>query len=129
MLSKYVGIAATILVLGMGASIYYLNGVIEDLNKEIGAIEVQLIACEASSNNLVEGIEKQNAKINEFNIILKTKNKVLRKITQTNEELRGEVSRKNLEIDSIELVTCDDAMQWMLTEALDEEDTTNISSP
>ena len=129
MLSKYVGIAATILVLGMGASIYYLNGVIEDLNKEIGAIEVQLIACEASSNNLVVGIEKQNAKINEFNIILKTKNKVLRKITQTNEELRGEVSRKNLEIDSIELVTCDDAMQWMLTEALDEEDTTNISSP
>ncbi len=120
MISKYISLGLGAALLLSGALIWHLNNTITDLNKEIGQLEVQAIACQASNDNLVKGIEESNAAIDRFNIILKTKNKVLASITNSNAQIQEDLERKLHTISAKKTKTCEETMDWMLTEALNE---------
>lgn len=128
MISKYVAIGSIIAIMGLGATIWYLNGQIEERDIKIGQLEVQLISCEASNANLVKGIEAQNTQIDKFNTILVSKNKKLENIADENKVLQAEVQTKNLQIDKVQLNSCEETMDWMLQEALDEKVTNSTTT-
>ena len=120
MISKYLSMIFGAGLLISCALIWYMNGTITDLNKEIGQLEVQLISCQASTDNLTLGIKRQNASIDEFNTILVKKNKDLAEIAEENNVLQNVMSKRLHEINKIKHNSCDETMDWMLQEAIDE---------
>ena len=104
----------------------YLNSEIEDLIEEKGRMVVQVQVCEASNKNLSDGIDVQNRRIKQFNSMLDSKNEVLNEITKRNNVLQQEISRQVFEISQVQHETCEETMDWMLEEAIDEKNTTNV---
>lgn len=125
MITKYLTVALGAGMLILMLLVWYMNGVITDLNKEVGQLEVQLIACQASTDNLARGIEGQNKKITDFNTILLSKNKVLDSVSDENQKLQNKVQTQLQKINRIKTDTCDETIDWMLQEAIDENTSTS----
>ena len=123
---KYVAAGMGFALLASTALNLYLNSEIEDLIEEKGRMVVQVQVCEASNKNLSDGIDVQNRRIKQFNSMLDSKNEVLNEITKRNNVLQQEISRQVFEISQVQHETCEETMDWMLEEAIDEKNTTNV---
>jgi seryl-tRNA synthetase len=125
---KYVAAGMGIALLASGALNMYLNSEIEELLEERGRLVVQVQTCEASNKNLSDGIDVQNRRIKQFNSMLDSKNEVLNEVTKQNNLLQQEISKQVFEISQIQYETCEETMDWMLEEAIDENISTSITT-
>ena len=120
MISKYIYGGFGVALIAAGILIWYLNGQINIKQSEIKLLRANLVACNLSNENLSKSIDSQNEKIQEFNDILTEKNTQLETINKKNKSLRLDLNKKINEINKVQHSTCDETMNWMLQEAINE---------
>ena len=120
MIQKYGLYAAFAIIIALGAYVWYQDGVIEDGEQRIELLIAQRAACSASQENLKSAVINQNKLIAKFNIKLGETNKHLEDANTENQVLQGKVDKKIIELSQVQNDTCEDTINWMLEEAIDE---------
>ena len=115
-------------LLAAGIMIWSLMGDLEDREHEVEVLNANLVACNLSNKNLATSIDSQNEKIDDFNTILNKKNIELTNIEITNNTLQKKLEEDIYILNQIDNKTCEETMQWMLKEALNEEISDNNSN-
>ena len=126
MMFKIVGALA--LLAALGGYIWLQNGQIEKQQDEIALLKANLINCKLSQQNIKEKLEAQNGFIEKYNDSLLSTNKELSEIEKKNQVLQKEIKKKITEINKVQNETCQDTINWMLEEAIDENITTTDSA-
>lgn len=128
MFSKYALVAMGTIILGLLVRVWWLTGDLADAVERVELLLQKNTACNVSQEGLRAKIEVQNKKIKEFNIVLDEKNNVLVEIAEQNEVLEQTLAEEINKIDNITHESCNDTMNWMLEEAIDENTSTSSSN-
>ena len=126
MINKYALIASGALIVTLGSTIAIQYLKINSLKDELKLTEKDLAICEVSQNNLVSQVERQNNLIKEFKLNLEKRDQVLQNVEAKNKILQKELKKEINEINQVRNETCEDSVNWMLKEAI--EDNENIST-
>ncbi len=121
MLSKYIILGTGILLLGAVARIAFLEYQINNLEDDITLLNTKNIACAISQENLKNKLEIQGNKIKEANKTLIHTEEELSNIENENQILQKDIQAKINEINKVQTTSCEDTINWMLEEAVNND--------
>jgi len=128
MLTKYGLVATGTIIVALLIRIWWITGDLADATERIENLLLKNTACNISQENLRATIIKQNEEIEKFSLQVDEQNNVLAIITKKNKTLEKDLRIEIDKIDTVTYETCEDTMEWMLKEAIDENTSTSTSN-
>jgi chromosome segregation ATPase len=128
MLGKYGMIGLGVLLLAATARVGFLEFQVNQLETKVDLLNNKNIACNISQDNLKNKLEIQNNKVKEANKVLISTNEELSNIETQNQVLQKDIQKKINEINQVQTASCKDTINWMLEEAIENDETKIIAN-
>jgi hypothetical protein len=106
----------------MSIKMYIMSENIDTILLEKQVVQGQLDTCSLAQRGAKASIERQNNSILVFKQTLAEKNKTLASIARQNKVLHVQLQDKIILIGEVENATCGDTINWMLEEAIEDEE-------
>ena len=124
----YGKIAVLLLLLGFGATIYIYDTKLTNTREELVLVQEKLTACNISQQGLKSSLIAQNNAIVQYNTELTGAKARIAATLSLNKKLNKDLQVKNLQVEDVKLEKCEDTIDWMLQEAITDEDYTRTIS-